>query len=145
LGAPSGVAFAHPKVAWSRIDVPESSARLTKVLRQALEQAARKANFGKVKSIALSAKLVELSADQRGDVLRITCTIMGRVVGGQGARSKISYGGAPAAREELEKQVVTMVATGLVARLAQIVREHPPDPPKDRARTTTLDGPRPLL
>src|SRR5262245_44007832 len=139
LGAPASAALAHPKVAWSRVEVPESSARLTKVLRSALEQAARKANFGKVKSITLAAKLVEFTADQRGDVLRITCAVMGRVVGGQGARSKISYGGNPAAREELEKQVVTMVANGLVARLAQIVREHPPD------HMTTLDGPRPLL
>jgi len=137
LGAPGGTALARPKVEWSRIEVPESSARLAKVLRSALEQAARKANFGKLKSITLSAKLVEWSAEPRGDVLRVTCTVMGRVVGGQGARSKISFGGSLAARDELEKQVVTMVANGLVARLAQIARGHAPK--------TTLDGPRPLL
>ena len=46
--------------------------------------------------------------------------------GRHGARSRISYGGSPEKREELEKQVVTMVANGLVGRLAQIVRTQSP-------------------
>jgi hypothetical protein len=44
------------------------------------------------------------------------------VVGGAGARSRISYGGSPDRRDELEKEVLTQVANGLVGRLAQIVR-----------------------
>ncbi len=76
--------------------------------------------------MALAARVIELSAEERGDVLRITCTVMGRVVGGAGARSRISYGGAPEKREELEKEVLTQVANGLVARLAQIVRTQAP-------------------
>lgn len=131
LVTPGGVAFAHPKVEWSRIEVPDSSARIAKTFKTALEQAARKANFGKVKSITLSAKVVEFTAEQRGDVLRVTCSVSGRVIGGHGARSKISFGGSPAARDELEKQVVTTVANGLVARLAQIARA---DAPKSAAK-----------
>jgi hypothetical protein len=129
LGAAEGTAIAGTKVEWSRVDVPagESSARLGKVLRAALEQAARKANFGGAKSVTLSAKIVAFSAEQRGDILRVSCTAIGRVKGGQGARSKISFGGSVAERADLEKQVLTMVANGLVARLAQIARAQAPE------------------
>jgi hypothetical protein len=118
-------ALAKPKIEWSKIQVPDgdSAARTTKLLKQALEQAARKANFGKkAKSVTLSARIVELKSELHGDVLQVSCTMMGRVVGAAGAKSKISYGGSPSARDELEKQVLTMVANGLVARLAQIAR-----------------------
>lgn len=126
--APAALA-AKPKVEWVRLEVPEGhdAARLTKVLKEALKQAAKRADFGKaVKSVSLTARIVELKTEQQGDVLRVTCTIMGRVAGGAGARSRMSYGGSPDKREELEKEVVTMVANGLVARLAQIVRTQPP-------------------
>lgn len=131
ISAAPASAHAKPraKVEWARVEVPESpsSARIAKVLKDALKQAGKRADFGKgVKSVTLSARIVELRSEQQGDVLRVTCTIMGRVAGGAGARSKISYGGNPSKREELEKEVVTMVANGLVARLAQIVRTQAP-------------------
>jgi len=116
-------AAAKPKIEWSRIDVPDGqdAARHARVLKAALAQAAKKASFGKAKSVTLSARLTELTTERRGDVLRISCTVMGRA-GGKSARSRISYGGSPSEREALEKQVLTMVANGLVGRLAQIVR-----------------------
>ena len=116
------------KVTWARVDVPDvqGGGRLQRMLKQALNRAARKANFGKAKKVTLAARVVEISAEEREDVLRITCTVMGRVVGGAGARSRISYGGDPEKREELEKEVLTQVANGLVARLAQIVRTQAP-------------------
>lgn len=127
--APVTALAAKPKVDWVRVEVPEGqdAARLTKVLKEALKQAAKRADFGKAaKSVSLSARIVELKTEQQGDVLRVTCTIMGRVTGGAGARSRMSYGGSPDKREDLERDVVTMVARGLVARLAQIVRTQPP-------------------
>jgi hypothetical protein len=128
VAAPSPAEAAKPKVAWVSVDVPDrqDAGRLQKLLKQALSRAAKKANFGKAKTVALSARVVELSAEERGDVLRITCTVMGRVVGGAGARSRISYGGSPEQRDALEKEVLTHVANGLVARLAQIVRTQAP-------------------
>ncbi|MFT3766667.1 MAG: hypothetical protein QM820_14305 [Minicystis sp.] len=130
MAAP-GPAHASPKakVDWVRVEVPEGldAARHGKVLKEALKQAAKRADFGKTaKTVSLSARIVEMKTEQQGDVLRVTCTIMGRVKGGAGARSRISYGGSPDKREELEKSVLTMVANGLVARLAQIVRTQPP-------------------
>jgi hypothetical protein len=125
---------AKPKVAWVSVDVPnrQDGGRVQKLLKQALARAAKKANFGNTKAVSLSARVVELSAEERGDVLRITCMVMGRVVGGAGARSRISYGGSPEKRDELEKEVLTQVANGLVARLAQIVRTQ--GPPRVKVR-----------
>ena len=93
-----------------------------RMLKGLLAQATKKADFGKAERVVLIARLVEFTAEQRGDVLRLSCTIVGRVDGGPGARSRISYGGSPAKRAELEKQVLTMVANGVVARLAEIAR-----------------------
>jgi outer membrane lipopolysaccharide assembly protein LptE/RlpB len=47
---------------------------------------------------------------------------VGRLVGGPSARSRISFGGNPSEREALEKQVLSMVANGVVTRLAEIAR-----------------------
>jgi hypothetical protein len=130
LAMPEGARAApRAKVEWVKVEVPEGqdAARLTKMLKEALKQASKRADFGKkTKSVALSARIVELKTEHHGDVLRVTCTVMGRVAGGQGARSRISFGGSPEKRDELEKEVVTMVANGLVARLAQIVRTQGP-------------------
>lgn len=129
-GAPGAAhASPRPKIEWLRVDVPDGqdSARLGKLLKEALKQAARRANFGKAaKTVLLSARITELSIEEHGDVLRVSCTAMGRVAGGPGARSRISYGGSPDKREELEKEVLTQVANGLVGRLAQIVRTQTP-------------------
>jgi hypothetical protein len=126
------IAGGKARIDWVRVDVPDGqdAGRLQKLLKQALTRAAKKANFGKAKAVTLSARVVEISAEERGDVLRITCTVMGRVVGGAGARSRISYGGSPEKRDELEKEVLTQVANGLVARLAQIVRTQAPPKPR---------------
>lgn len=118
-----------PKVEWARVDVPEGqdAARRAKLFKEALKQAAKRADFGKAEQkISLSARIVEMKMEQRGDVLQVTCAVMGRVQGGAGAKSKISYGGSPDKREQLEKDVISMVANGLVARLAQIVRTQAP-------------------
>lgn len=126
---PSADAKPRAKVDWIRLDVPDGadSARVKKLFKDALKQAAKRADFGKeATKVALSARILELRMEQQGDVLRVTCAVMGRVQGGAGARSKISYGGSPEKRAELEKEVLTMVANGLVARLAQIVRTQAP-------------------
>lgn len=128
LAPSSALASPKPKIEWARVEVPsgESAARLTRVLKEALKRASRRADFGKAaKTVTLSARMTELSTEKRGDVLQVSCTITGRVLGGAAARSRISYGGSPERRQDLEKEVVTMVANGLVLRLAQIARTQP--------------------
>lgn len=124
--APVEPAFARSKahVEWTAVRVPEGkdSARMAKMLRGLLTKAAKKADFGTAKKVKLTARVVELTSVKKGDVLQVTCAIVGRVVGGASARSRISFGGNPAEREKLEKQVLSMVANGLVTRLAEIAK-----------------------
>jgi hypothetical protein len=54
--------------------------------------------------------------------VRLSCTVLGRLEGGPSARSRISFGASPKDRAALEKQVLRMVANGVVARLAEIAR-----------------------
>lgn len=122
--SPALVHARDAKVEWKSVDVPAGAdqARRARALRALLKDAAKKADFGEAKSVKLSARVVEFTSTTRGDVHRVSCTLVGRVVGGPSARSRISFGGRPSERLELEKQVLTMVANGVVARLAAIVR-----------------------
>src|ERR1700679_1647069 len=82
LVEPAAYARGKPKVEWVRVDVPdrEAAARMQCLLKQALLQAAKKANFGKGGTVALTARVVELNVEERWHVLRITCTVLGRVM-----------------------------------------------------------------
>jgi hypothetical protein len=120
----TALARSKTKIEWSAVRVPEGrgSERTAKMLRGFLTQAAKKADFGSAKSVKLTARVVEFTAVKKGDILQVSCSIVGRLVGGPSARSRISFGGNPAEREELEKQVLSMVANGLVTRLAEIAK-----------------------
>lgn len=119
-------ALADGKVTWTNIDVPEGdgAAALQKNLKKLLDKAARKVSFGKAKKVSFSVKVTELVSEQKGDVHRVSCTIVGRIPGGPSAKSRISFGGSPADKAKLEKQVLTMVANAVVTRLAEIVRSR---------------------
>jgi hypothetical protein len=123
--APSDArAAGHTAVTWTRIDVPDGDGAqaLQKTLKKLLDQAAHKANFGKAKKLDFTIKVLELTSETHGDVHRVSCAIVGRIPGGPSAKSRISFGGSPADKAKLEKQVLTMVSHAVVTRLAEIVR-----------------------
>ncbi len=124
--APSPGARGRTKVDWTRVDVPEGpdAARVEKAVRAALKAAVKRADFGDVRAVTASARVVELTWEDRGDVLRLSCTVVGRLKGGPRAKSHISFGGRPEQRKELEKQVLAMVANGVVTRLAELARHR---------------------
>ncbi|EYF04005.1 hypothetical protein [Chondromyces apiculatus] len=125
VAAPApGEARNKPKVAWKTVEAPagERHDQLVRALKPLLQSAARKANFGEGKRIVLNARIVHFTSTASGDVHRVSCTLIGRIQGGATAKSRISFGGRPAERAALEKQVLTMVANGVVSRLAEIVR-----------------------
>jgi hypothetical protein len=114
-----------PAVEWKSVSVPDSkdSDRVARTLRSLLVRASRKADFGHGGGkVVVSARVVQLAWEDRGDVVRLSCTVVGRVEGGPSARSRISFGAARKDRAQLEKQVLTMVANGVVTRLAEIAR-----------------------
>lgn len=125
--APPSPVDARPRadVEWTRVDAPpthKDGARLAKNLRQLLKEASRKADFGKAGKVVLQARISEYIVEQRGDVLRIRCTVIGRLEGGPSAKSRISFGGDPKDPKALEKQVLTMVAHGVTSRLAALAK-----------------------
>lgn len=134
-------ALAEGKITWTSIDVPEGdgAAALQKNLKKLLDKAARKASFGKAKKVSLSVKVTELVSEQKGDVHRVSCTIVGRIPGGPSAKSRISFGGSPADKAKLEKQVLTMVANAVVARLAEIVRSRAAKEARDAEKASETE------
>jgi hypothetical protein len=137
LSAPASTALARTPTAvdWTRVDAPagDDADRLAKSLRSALKDASRKADFGKTRKVSLRARITEYVVEKRGDVLRIRVAVIGRIVGGPSAKSRISFGGDPRDPKALEKQVLTMVANGVVSRLAALVRDREAANAKRRA------------
>jgi hypothetical protein len=126
LAAPPSAA-ARPKadVEWTRVDAlptAKDGARLAKNLHQLLKEASRKADFGKSGKVLLRARIAEYVVEQKGDVLRIRCTVIGRLENGPSAKSRIAFGGDPKDPKALEKQVLTMVAHGVTSRLAALAK-----------------------
>jgi hypothetical protein len=128
LAVPSPAdARGKPRIEWKTVSVPEGpdADRVARTLRSMLVRASRKADFGREGGkVVVSARVVQLAWEDRGDVVRLSCTVVGRLEGGPSARSRISFGGAPKDRAALEKQVLTMVANGVVTRLAEIARSR---------------------
>jgi hypothetical protein len=56
--------------------------------------------------------------------LHVSATLVGRLPSGRTAESTISFGGAAHKRAELTRQVLRIVATGVVTRLADIERKR---------------------
>jgi hypothetical protein len=113
----------RPQVEWTNVDAPKGpdEARLERTLRKLLVKASKKTRFGdRGGKVKVSARVTELAWEDKGDVVRLSCTLVGRIEGGPSAKSRISFGGAPEKRAALEKQVLTMVANGVVTRLAEI-------------------------
>lgn len=126
VASPS-IAEARPKadVEWTRVEASPShkeGARLAKTLRGLLKEASRKADFGKAGKVLLQARILEYVVEKKGDVLKIRCTVVGRLEGGPSAKSRISFGGDPKDPKALEKQVLTMVAHGVTSRLAALAK-----------------------
>ncbi|AKT36221.1 hypothetical protein [Chondromyces crocatus] len=129
------------KVEWKKVEAPAGDLHdlLIKRLKPLLKSAASKADFGSGKKVILHARIVEFTSVTRGDVHRVSCTLVGRVQGGAPARSRISFGGRPQERVALEKQVLTMVANGVVTRLAEIVRVEAEAEKKKKAAEAEAD------
>jgi hypothetical protein len=145
LALPPATAWAghRQKIEWTAVDVrlrdrcPEpraaatcssspssqGSSRAARMLKTMLQEASRKADWGKGPTLRLSASITELTWEQHDDVLRLEVAVVGRIVGAASVRSRIRVGGRPAERSKLEREALQIVSTGLVTRLADIARK----------------------
>ncbi len=115
-----------PRVVWTEITVASRDKRpeLERFLKQIVDKQTRLANWGAPRQSPLEASfdVTEFSAVAGKDVVRVTCTAVGKLKGGQSVRSHFSMGGRPAGRAELERQLLTMLGRGIVSRLAEVAR-----------------------
>jgi hypothetical protein len=119
-------AEAATEVVITEVEVPPGpEAKATaKMVRRFLTSSAKRCDFGDKARVRIRARVTELDLVETDGVLRVRCTMVGRVEGGHGARSRLDFGGKPSQRTALKKKVLGMVSDGLVTRLAQIAREQ---------------------
>lgn len=130
LGAAPG-AWAGTDVVITEVEVPPGpDAKATaKMVRRFLTSSAKRADWSSrtrasKDRVVIRARVTELELVESDGVLRVRCTMVGRVEGGKGARSRLDFGGKPSQRTALKKKVIGMVSDGLITRLAQIAREQ---------------------
>jgi hypothetical protein len=115
-----------PRVVWTEISLPsrENRPELERFLKHVVDEQTRRANWGTRRDNPIEVRLevTELTATLSKDVVRVTCTGVGHLKGGQTVRSHFSMGGRPSGKAELERQLLTMLGRGIVGRLAEIAR-----------------------
>lgn len=118
-----------PTVVLDRLDFPSDfsgHATYRKHLLSVLRREARRVSWGAGRDnrIEYRFEVSELAFSLTGDVLHIRCSAVGRLPGGQRAKSELSFGGAIAERDQLIKRVLDIVARGVVTRLAELERQR---------------------
>ena len=130
IGASTDTAWAKRKkstrVSWTSVDLPEGELRRRRerTLRKVLEKESKRAEWGDhaSKKLEASVKVIEYQVQHKENVVRVTCTALGKLAGGPTVRTHFSMGDHPKNQRKLEKMVLTLVARGLVTRLAAIAR-----------------------
>jgi len=129
LIAPEEGPDGHPKVVLDRlvvpIDTPEQQ-RVTRVLEKVLKHEARRVEWGAGRQNRITYRFyleqLDLSVD-RG-VLKVRCTALGRLPRGKTARSKLEFGGDPREARKVIDHVLTIVARGVLSRLAELEQDR---------------------
>lgn len=125
IGRPHG----RPRIRIDRLTFPSDipgAAEYVRHLRRALQQEARRADWGAGKGSTIVFRFVveELTWTDQGSAIQVRCSARGELPKRRTARSRLVYGGDPRKRRELVKRVLTIVARGVVTRLADLERSR---------------------
>jgi hypothetical protein len=117
----------RPSVTLDRLDFPTElpgASKLERHFKFHLKRAAKNADWGAGRGakIEYRVRVEELVATEGAGVLNVRCTVLGRLPGGKSARSHVAFGGNPRERERVLKNVLEVVARGVVTRLAALER-----------------------
>lgn len=125
---PSGAPQGQPRVHLDRLDFPDvpGAEGYKKHLIAFLRKEARRVRWGASSQnrIDYRFEVTELSIRMEADVLRVTCSAIGRLPGGKTARSHLTFGGDPARKTQVVHQVLEIVARGVLTRLAELERRR---------------------
>lgn len=116
-----------PKIVLDRLDFPKKivgSKAYEKFLKRRLLREAYRADWGAGRGsrIEIRFKVAKLDIVNDGDVLRVSCTAVGRLPNGKVAKSNLSFGGHPSKRGKVVRSVLEIVARGVITRLSELER-----------------------
>jgi hypothetical protein len=119
----------RPRVTLDGLTFPKTlarSAELERHFKHKLRQAAHRADWGAGRGASIEFRVVveELEVTQANGVFRVRCTALGRLPRGKSARSRIDFGGDPRKANAILRQVLEVVARGVVTRLAALERDR---------------------
>ena len=117
----------RPRVKLDRLALPADlvgSKEFETHLRSTLRREVRRADWGTGAGSKISYRFFveRLDLRERGGVLHVACTALGRLPKGKSAKSQIDFGGDPRERKKVVERVLDMVARGVVTRLAELER-----------------------
>lgn len=119
----------RPTVVLDRLVVPNTvpeHQRVSRLLEKVLKREARRVQWGagRENRIVYRFYLEQLDVTIEKGVYKVRCTAFGRLPKGKTARSMLELGGDPRNPRKLIDQVLTIVARGVLARLADQERER---------------------
>ena len=119
----------RPTVHLDKLEFPTSvhnHEALKRHLRRVLQREVRRVEWGAGRDnrIEYRFKVTKLSFQVQHGVLKVSCAATGILPGGKTAHSKLTFGGAPDQRTQVVKQVLEIVARGVIARLAELERQR---------------------
>lgn len=125
IGKPPG----RPRIRLDRLSFPEGvvgAPEYIRHLRQSLRQEAHRADWGAGRQSSISFRFVveELALAHQAGALRVRCSARGELPRKRTARSRLVYSGDPNRGPELVRHVLTIVARGVVTRLADLERSR---------------------
>jgi len=125
VGRPRG----RPHIRFDRVEIPGGLANREEYLahlKKALKREAHRADWGASakNTISLRFEVDRLELVPSASVLQVRCSAIGELPHRRTARSQLSYGGERAQERRLVKQVLEIVARGVVSRLSALERSR---------------------
>lgn len=119
----------RPQIVIDKLVVPPNMPeykRVSRVLEKALKHEAHRVEWGAGRGSRITYRfyLEQLDLSVEHGVLKVRCTALGRLPKGKTARSKLEFGGDPKDPRKVIDHVLTIVARGVLARLADLERDR---------------------
>jgi hypothetical protein len=129
LIGPSDGPEGRPHVVLDRLEVPATMPehqRISKVLEKVLKHEQHRVEWGagRYSRITYRFYLEQLDLSVERGVLKVRCTALGKLPKGKTARSKLEFGGDPTNPRKVIDHVLSIVARGVLARLADLERDR---------------------
>lgn len=119
----------RPTVVLNRLTFPRDilgAGQFESHLKKSLGREVARADWGagRENRIEYRFEVTELKYTLTDGALRAHCTAVGRLPGGQTAKSQLTFSGHPGERVALTQRVLEIVARGVITRLAQLERKR---------------------